>query len=566
MNSVSPFDIAAFAYIILTVLGLIIIYSILKRIVRKLGEVWSQESLFGSDQKTRLLSLGVVAILFPSIFFSLGSAIINFISNFFVDVPKALLSNWLAGQAACAGAYEQTSLCIGKLGSEFIQAWTSALSDSLEGFGPSSISYSRLIIMLAVWTGVALFLSAPSSKDHTEGSGQKTRLQHTLNRLSPAAKQNIVFFGILLVAGYLSIAAIAAIPGLEESAVPSETVSLERLQQQLDEAFAEYQARIPQDLQLSDPFSTPVAATGTPMDATPVPVETIADINLSNLKFRREQLLSLYPKLLEDLRRRANNAKSSGISTYQASILERKGTKQTVQHFLDIEAWYQRVLNRMETQLNVCRRSIGATDSLFQTLASEKDTTYLNNMIDQVLTSAEQNVRDACQSTTLVEAVPPREDLGSNMGPFSYVASWLLRTESLPLAQIVGLLGFGLLGSAVSSLVRKNPRARSHEFVTEELAAMVIRGATAAVVVFLAVKGGLAVFTSGEGNPNSYVLLLTCLIAAVFSEDVWREAHEWLKRDLSIVDETTTHVEEKSLTVDKKTSKASPGDSTDVSP
>ena len=59
-----------------------------------------------------------------------------------------------------------------------------------------------------------------------------------------------------------------------------------------------------------------------------------------------------------------------------------------------------------------------------------------------------------------------------------------------------------------------------------------IRGFSAAVVVFLAVEGGLAIFAADRPEPNPYVLLLTCLVAAVFSEDVWEWAHKNLRDQL----------------------------------
>lgn len=49
---------------------------------------------------------------------------------------------------------------------------------------------------------------------------------------------------------------------------------------------------------------------------------------------------------------------------------------------------------------------------------------------------------------------------------------------------------------------------------------------SAAIVVFLAVKGGLAAFAVDAGEPNAYVLFFTCLIGAVFSEDVWAWARK----------------------------------------
>jgi hypothetical protein len=61
---------------------------------------------------------------------------------------------------------------------------------------------------------------------------------------------------------------------------------------------------------------------------------------------------------------------------------------------------------------------------------------------------------------------------------------------------------------------------------------VVIRGLSAAIVVFLAVEGGLAIFAGGtvDPDPNPYVLLLTCPIGAVFSEHIWEWAQEKLNQ------------------------------------
>ena len=126
--------------------------------------------------------------------------------------------------------------------------------------------------------------------------------------------------------------------------------------------------------------------------------------------------------------------------------------------------------------------------------------------------------------------MPPRPALGGYLGPFGFVASWLVRTESLPLALVVGLLGFGLLGSACSTFVREQKIGGDDEILVKNLPGVVIRGLSAAIVVFLAVEGGLAIFAGGtaDPSPNPYVLLLTCLIGAVFSEQVW----DWAQRRL----------------------------------
>jgi hypothetical protein len=80
--------------------------------------------------------------------------------------------------------------------------------------------------------------------------------------------------------------------------------------------------------------------------------------------------------------------------------------------------------------------------------------------------------------------------------------------------------------------VREHPRHEGAGPLVSNLAGVVIRGLSAAIVVFLAVEGGLAIFSSGSGAPNPYVLLLTCLVASVFSEVVWDWAREKLREKL----------------------------------
>jgi hypothetical protein len=80
------------------------------------------------------------------------------------------------------------------------------------------------------------------------------------------------------------------------------------------------------------------------------------------------------------------------------------------------------------------------------------------------------------------EHAPERRELGSYLGPFTLVASWLLRTESLSLASlIVGTIGFGLLGSACSSFVREKSDGVGHdEPLVRDLSDIIIRGVSAA--------------------------------------------------------------------------------------
>jgi hypothetical protein len=100
---------------------------------------------------------------------------------------------------------------------------------------------------------------------------------------------------------------------------------------------------------------------------------------------------------------------------------------------------------------------------------------------------------------------------------------------------ITGMLGFGLLGAAASTFVRDQLKPGSGDRkpdqpLVKDLPGVIIRGGSAAIVVFLGVMGGLAIFSVNDNpRPNAYVLLFTCLAGAVFSERVWDWADDRLR-------------------------------------
>ncbi|MCC6569734.1 MAG: hypothetical protein IT315_10905 [Anaerolineales bacterium] len=526
-------------YALASIIGLWVAMAILIRLLRKTTHLWTRTGdTFGMDSRSKLISLGITALFFSRLIYSLFNAVIYFISNFFIEAPQELLTNWINSQSACTVASDVgTPYCISQLSFGFIQAWTSALSGALNRFSPSYISYSQLLFMLAFWAIIGLMFSQNTTESRNTITNRKMWLQTALEQLSSTSKQNIIFFIVLAFAVYLSIAAITAIPGLQESAIPSESISIEKLDEQLSETLSQFQIRIPQQLELADPFidlEAQLQEKGENESTNQLYLDLV-----SVRKVGRQQVLSAYQKMQSNLRTDAENSKSEAINAYRASTIDRVGSQETVQHFLLINAWFRRMLNAFESQTKVCVSrienldillSFWSTDLSNQIKNGNQDSYQLNT--DFPISSASTDALHDCRSQSYPESVPSRPSLGSTLGIFGYVASWLLRTESLPLAQIVGMLGFGLLGSAVSSLIRRGNKRNFNEPLVNDLAAVIIRGATAAVVVFLAVKGGLAIFTTGANDPNSYVLLLTCLVAAVFSEDVWREAHKRLLKTL----------------------------------
>ena len=91
------------------------------------------------------------------------------------------------------------------------------------------------------------------------------------------------------------------------------------------------------------------------------------------------------------------------------------------------------------------------------------------------------------------------------------------------------MLGFGLFGAAISSYIAKGSDLAAEEAPTGGFVSLIVRGLSAAIIVFLAAKGGLAAVATGETSPNAYVLFFVCLVGAVFSERVWSWAHKYLE-------------------------------------
>jgi len=127
--------------------------------------------------------------------------------------------------------------------------------------------------------------------------------------------------------------------------------------------------------------------------------------------------------------------------------------------------------------------------------------------------------------------MPERPNIGEEYGIFESMSGWLLKTESMSLALIVGLFGFGLLGAIGSSFIRQKITTDKPDQIEDyvpNLPIVLISGLSSAIVVFLAVKGAIVVFATKDANLNPYILFFTCLVAAVYSEDIWAWARKKL--------------------------------------
>ncbi len=120
---------------------------------------------------------------------------------------------------------------------------------------------------------------------------------------------------------------------------------------------------------------------------------------------------------------------------------------------------------------------------------------------------------------------------GSEWGIFGVIAKYLIETQSSELVLLIGMLGFGLLGASIFSFKKSGNFIESFKTkpLVKDFANVLTRGFGAALVVYLATKGGLTIFTGNANtDTNGYILLLTCFTAAIFSDRVWDKIEAYL--------------------------------------
>lgn len=123
--------------------------------------------------------------------------------------------------------------------------------------------------------------------------------------------------------------------------------------------------------------------------------------------------------------------------------------------------------------------------------------------------------------------VPPKTPEDSTT-KFFIPASWSLKERSQNLAIITGLFGFALFGSVIRASNKINFRSLSREDIptdggiSYEIIVFLVKGFSAALVVYLSLKGGLSLITTTNTDKvNPYLILFLCFISAVFSDSIW---------------------------------------------
>jgi len=238
------------------------------------------------------------------------------------------------------------------------------------------------------------------------------------------------------------------------------------------------------------------------------------------------------------------------VSAFALENIERHGSHEEVTHFLLLRNWFDQRVSSHRAVLRTCSEKIhgvraelsnwnSATRGLLGPTNDSESMYEKEGMFLSLTGNALGAFSPSACTWPDSKQMPEQPKLGDSLGPLRFVAAWLLNAASTPLTLIVGLIGFGLLGAMISTFVKERVQltaglvtAPVSDVIVSDLAGVLLRGLSAAVVVFLAVQGGLAVLSGSGGDPNPYVLLLACFVAAVFSERVWQSAYGYLVKRL----------------------------------
>jgi hypothetical protein len=520
--SSSPNSSAIVTGTIITLLVFGVMIYLLYRFYRFL---FTNKTIFGNTLKTRIISLGITTL-----FFSTGITMIFFQP---LEIMFQCLMNFYAGvndvqQGTGAKSFERALTGI-------FSTMFGNLGEQLKAFkvGP-------VIVAIAAWSLIGQLV------DSYNGEGA------TKNKSKNALRQNIILGLIFILSIYLSFAAIITVPYFTETTVPNESKE-EFLKTQLDEIQKNAGDKTTLMVKPDAPeFEIDTIILNKIENIPNVQVKTSlkeqwreakADYTNSinsrknafdgleqvKIKFNNK-LTEEETRLLAVYSAESPNLKSQLRISFRNSLVEHfKGVAEV--SYLQIETvndaiWYAD--ERLRKDLIEFRRSFydainRAADTLQPNLANGIKVFDLNHDYyfgdDLYLSSADYPM-------TIPEVPSPGDDLGI----FKDIAQWLIKPLSMALVLIVGMLGFGLFGSAISTFVKEAKEPVDKDgVIIRDVEGVIIRGVSAAIVIFLGVKGGLAIFSSGEGEPNPYALFFTCLVGAVYSEKIW----EWAKDKLS---------------------------------
>ncbi len=357
-------------------------------------------------------------------------------------------------------------------------------------------------------------------------------------------KVSIVFFLIFVVGMFLGMSSIIAIPVLNRDKEFTDLdatalrENLERSEKNLSD-ITDYQLEFAtndvsttlNELQLRiEQLSTDSAlAANSNRDigfVTYSMTQALSDIG-SWMRYLENQKSEIN-EAIEDYNRLVLDKKNEVISSFETELLNRNVGEERVVLYKQLNNYYVNYLQEYQIELSYrvsdIKRNYEFNKRELDALQLNLD--YESNALIDFFRNGEfylrpgeyvdwdiENYLSDYYYSPVLQA--PSEDI------FYQLASWLINSRSDEMILISGMLGFGLLGAGISSLIRRKKYDSEESFFRSNVTSTLIGGFSASLVVFLSAKGGMAILSSDTSNLNPYTLLFFCFVGSVYSEVVW---------------------------------------------
>jgi hypothetical protein len=166
--------------------------------------------------------------------------------------------------------------------------------------------------------------------------------------------------------------------------------------------------------------------------------------------------------------------KDQAVNQFRSQNEGRIPGRETIEHYDSLLLWQQKAVGDEKLSLRRCwaqatsfasmaEQSLGRLRNKLLDAAQGQETT--RETYDDIISSFrvdESRLSDsyssslsACDWPVGPPQLPSRKTFGTSMGPIGSLAGPILKSEYMPVAIVVGLVGFSLLGATVSRVVRQ---------------------------------------------------------------------------------------------------------------
>jgi hypothetical protein len=489
--------------------------------------LFREKIIFGINIETRIIGLGISSLLVPEGIYSTFVSPIIDIFNTLVLLYNKISSVTYTGDS-------EFYLLLDRL--------VASLQEVLYNYQSivRSYDFNSIILFITLWVVSSLILNKYLYKNNSLN----------ISSVSISQKHYVIVFAILFASLYLVIAAIIAVPYLKDD--NTSYVGVDELKKNIFVINSKYK-----NYEMSSLSVEPI------LFFSDTIVDTILDPQKKQLIVNRIfGIKDTYEKALQDrqlLVDKINNFKKALnidtvfdelVNQYKAEEVNLK-PKQKLDYINNLSHYFENQLSNKYNSLDFVVQEIKSSDrqlkydidfSKSNLIADVK--TSINSIVGSPLIINQksqyypENISEILfLGPNNINHAPEPPIPGSELGIFRKFSQWLIFPNSMALVLIAGMIGFGLFGATISTFI-KDGSLKEAGLMRSDIYSIIIRGFSAAIVIFLGVMGGLAIFSTSQAEPNPYALFFTCLVGAVYSEKIWEWAQEKLKTTLGSSIET----------------------------